>query len=74
MVGPLVGLGATKNYCSFYFMRSPRVAHRRHAAELKDYDFSGATIRFPADKPLPAALVRKLVVARLKEPEAGQKK
>jgi uncharacterized protein YdhG (YjbR/CyaY superfamily) len=73
MVGPLVGLGATKNYCSFYFMRSPQVAQRRHAAELKDYDFSGATIRFPADKPLPAAHVRKFVVARLKETETGQK-
>jgi uncharacterized protein YdhG (YjbR/CyaY superfamily) len=34
--------------------------------ELKDYDTSGkGTIRFQVDNPLPAALVRKLVKARM---------
>lgn len=59
----LVGFGATANYCSFYVMSSsmiPKLAHAR-AAELKDYDVSGATIHFTPDMPLPAGLVKKLV-------------
>ena len=35
--------------------------------ELKDYDISKGTIRFQADKAMPAALVRKLIKARLAE-------
>ena len=38
-----------------------------HKGELKDYDTSKGTIRFQADKPLPVALVRKLVKARVAE-------
>jgi uncharacterized protein YdhG (YjbR/CyaY superfamily) len=33
--------------------------------ELKDYDTSKGTIRFPAERPLPPALVRKLVKLRI---------
>jgi len=33
--------------------------------ELKDFDTSKGTIRFQPDRPLPAALVRKLVNARI---------
>jgi uncharacterized protein YdhG (YjbR/CyaY superfamily) len=63
--GPLVGLGASKNHCSFYVM-SPAVMDS-HKDELTAYDTSKGTIRFPADSPLPAALVRKLVDARIEE-------
>ena len=64
---PLVSFGASKNHCAFYVM-SPNVM-RAHAAELKGYDTSAGTIRFQASKPLPAALVRRLVKARIAENE-----
>ena len=38
------------------------------------YDTAKATIRFPVDKPLPAALVKKLVEARIRENEARVRK
>jgi uncharacterized protein YdhG (YjbR/CyaY superfamily) len=61
----LVAFGATANHCAFYLLSSSTVA--AHQNELKDYDTSKGTIRFPPDKPLPAALVRKLVKARIAE-------
>jgi uncharacterized protein YdhG (YjbR/CyaY superfamily) len=64
---PLVAMGATANHCAFYLMSSSTV--EAHKDELKDYDTSKGTIRFPADKPLPVALVRKLVKARITENE-----
>ena len=63
--GLLVAFGATANHCAFYLMSSSTV--EAHKEELKDYDTSTGTIRFPADKPLPVALVRKLVKARIAE-------
>ena len=47
---------------------------RAHAAELKDYDVGKGCIRFPADKPLPTALVTKLVKARITENQKGVNK
>ena len=61
----LVGFGATANHCAFYPMSSSTV--ESHKDDLKDYDTSKGTIRFQADNPLPAALVRKLVKARIAE-------
>ena len=40
-----------------------------HAEELESYDTAKGTIRFAPDQPLPDALVRKLVEARIKENE-----
>ena len=69
--GPLVYYAAFKDHCSF-FPGSVAVM-RRFAAELKDYDTTGkGTIRFPAKKPLPAALVTKLVRTRVAENDARQ--
>src|SRR5713226_3647046 len=59
----LVAFGATANHCAFYPMSSSTV--EAHKDELKGYETSKGTIRFRADKPLPAALVRKLVKARI---------
>ena len=63
--GMLVGFGATANHCAFYLMSSSTV--EAHKDELKGYDTNKGTIRFQANKPLPAALVRKLVKTRIAE-------
>ena len=69
---PLVAFGATEKHCAFYLMSSSTVEDHRN--ELKDYDTSKGTIRFQAEQPLPVALVRKLVKARLAENDAlGEK-
>ena len=61
----LVAFGASANHCAFYPMSSSTV--EAHEKELKGYDTSRGTIRFQPDHPLPAALVRKLVKARIAE-------
>ena len=66
---PLVALGAGANHSAFYTMSAATV--EAHRAELEGYETSKGTIRFPANKPLPAALVRKLVKARMAE-QAGE--
>ena len=68
---PLVCYGASTNHCSFFPM-SPAVI-RAHADELKNYETSKGTIRFPPEKPMPATLVRKLVKARIAELQADRK-
>jgi uncharacterized protein YdhG (YjbR/CyaY superfamily) len=68
---PLVAFGRTANHCAFYPMNSTTV--KTHQAELKDYETSKGTIRFQPDRPLPAALVRKLVKARLAENRSRRK-
>ena len=62
---PLVAFGASANHCAFYPMSSSTVA--AHKDLLKNFDTSKGTIRFAADEPLPVALVRKLVKARIAE-------
>jgi uncharacterized protein YdhG (YjbR/CyaY superfamily) len=58
----LVSYGAGAKHCAFY----PGSIVKKLAEELKGYDTTGkGTIRFTADKPLPTALVRKIVKARL---------
>ena len=61
----LVCFGAAASHCAFYPGSGTTVAAQKD--ELKDYDTSKGTIRFQAYKPLPAALVRKLVKARIAE-------
>jgi uncharacterized protein YdhG (YjbR/CyaY superfamily) len=65
--GMLVAFGTTANHCAFYLMSSTMVETRKE--ELKKYDTSKGTIRFQVSKPLPVALVRKLVKSRIAENE-----
>jgi len=60
----LVAFGVGANHCAFYPGAYPIEALKD---ELEAYDTSKGTIRFQAGKPLPTALVRKLVKARLAE-------
>jgi uncharacterized protein YdhG (YjbR/CyaY superfamily) len=69
--GMLVAFGATPNHCAFYLMSSKTV--EAHRGELAGYDTSKGTIRFATDDPLPAALVRKLVKARMAENAAPRR-
>ncbi len=57
----LLAFGAAARHCAFY----PGSIVQDFKEELKGYETSKGTIRFQANKPLPSALVRKLVKARI---------
>src|SRR5882762_232630 len=65
---PLVGFGAASAHCTFFVM-STSDAMRARLVALKGYDVGGGSIKFSADKPLPATLVTTLVKARIAENE-----
>ena len=60
--GHLVAYGAFKNHLSFFPMSSTLIATIPEAAALAT---SSGTMHFQPDKPIPAALVKKLVKARV---------
>jgi uncharacterized protein YdhG (YjbR/CyaY superfamily) len=61
----LVGFGAASGHCTFFPMSGTITA--AHQADLAGYETTKGAIRFPAESPLKAALVRKLVRWRLAE-------
>lgn len=67
----LVSYAAFKEHCSFFPGAAPIKAHED---DLKSYETSKGTIRFPVGKPLPAALVKKLVKMRIKENQTRAQK
>jgi len=70
--GMLVGFAAFKNHCSFFPMSGSLIAaHRR---DLARFETSKGTIRFTPSKPVPAALVKKFVRARIQENEERKRK
>ncbi len=64
--GVLVWFAAFSNHCSLFPTASVIEAFKH---ELKGYCTSKGTIHFPLDKPLPAALVKKMVKARIAQNE-----
>ncbi len=65
--GSLVAFAAFANHCSLFPMSYAVIA--AFQTELKQFQTSKGTIRFPKDKPPSAALVRKIVKARIAENE-----
>ena len=63
--GMLVGYAAFARHCSLFPTGSGAI--EKFSKELKGYRSSRGTIQFPSDKPLPDALIRKIVKQRIKE-------
>ena len=70
--GLLVAYAAFSSHCSFF--PSSGTLLREFADDLKGYSCSKGTIRFAVDKPLPRALIVKLVKARVAKNESKKKR
>jgi uncharacterized protein YdhG (YjbR/CyaY superfamily) len=66
----LVAFAAFKNHCSLFPMSYTVI--KANEDELKNHYISKGTIRFTVDKPLSAALVKKIVKARVEENKARE--
>jgi uncharacterized protein YdhG (YjbR/CyaY superfamily) len=65
----LVAFAAFRDHCSFFPMGSSVLDAFKE--ELKGFRVSKGTLHFPLDRPLPAALVKKIVKARIAQNEAN---
>ena len=65
--GALLAFAAFKNHCSLFPMSLSVMDALKD--DLKGFQTSKGTLHFPLDKPLPAALVKKLVKARVAQNE-----
>jgi uncharacterized protein YdhG (YjbR/CyaY superfamily) len=70
--GSLLAFAAFSKHCSLFPMSYAVMAALEN--ELKRFEVSKGTIRFPVDKPLPASLMKKLVKARIAEKERKKKR
>jgi uncharacterized protein YdhG (YjbR/CyaY superfamily) len=64
--GVLVWFAAFSDHCSFFPTAAVIETFKN---ELKSYSTSKGTIQFPTEKPLPAALVKKMVKVRVAQVE-----
>lgn len=69
--GVLVWFAAFSNHCSLFPTASVIEAFKN---ELKGFSTSKGTIQFPTNKPLPTALVKKLVKARVAQLESKKRR
>jgi uncharacterized protein YdhG (YjbR/CyaY superfamily) len=66
----LVWLAAFKDHCRLFPTAAVINAFKD---EFKGFSTSKGTVQFPTDKPLPAALIKKLVKARLEQCERNRR-
>ncbi len=69
--GILVAYAAFKEHAGFYPTPSGIEAFK---AELSKYKSAKGSVQFPMDKPIPIALIKKIVKYRVREEEAKGKK
>lgn len=65
----LVSYAAFKDHCSLF--PASKAVMEALGEELKPYFSGKGTLRFTADKPIPAALVKKIVKTRIEENAPG---
>ena len=70
--GALVCFAAFSKHCSLFPLSAALLEQFKD--DLKKYAVSKGTLRFPLDKPMPAALVKKLVKARVKQNELKKRR
>lgn len=70
--GLLVAYAAFAHHCSFFPASGELL--RQFAEKLKDFPCSKGTVRFAIDKPLPAALIKTIVKARVAQNEAKKER
>jgi len=68
----LVSYAAFKDHCSLF--PASKAVMESHGEELKPYFSGKGTLRFTADKPIPAALVKKIVKTRIEENAADRRR
>ncbi len=68
--GILVWFAAFSDHCSFFPTAAMIAAFKK---ELKGFSTSKGTIQFPIDKPLPSALVKKMVRLRVAQNESKKR-
>lgn len=70
--GALIAFAAFAKHCSLFPMGSS--ALDALADDLKPYRVSKGTLHFPVDTPMPSALIKKIVKARIAQNEQKQKR